>query len=81
MATRGRPPFINMAKGQVLRFFGNSKKRIFSAEDLALIVEENREAWRLPQRMSGAKFVDFLEENGSLREVKFTFAEAEEGFP
>lgn len=29
----------------------------------------------------GQKFVEFLEENGSLREVKFTFAEAEEDFP
>lgn len=72
---RGRPPFIHMAKGQVLRFFELLKKRVFTGDELAVILQDNRDAWRLPQRMTGTKFVDFLKENGALREVTFTLQE------
>lgn len=66
---KGRPPFIHLAKGLVLRFFEASKARVFTADELAGILQENRVAWRLPQRMTGTKFIEFLKENGSLRQV------------
>ena len=73
---RGRPPFIHMAKGQVLRFFELSKKRVFTGDELATILQDNRDVWRLPQRMTGGKFIDFLRENGALREVRFSLQDA-----
>jgi hypothetical protein len=73
---RGRPTFIHLAKGQVLRFFEVSRDRVFTAGELAGILQENRDTWRLPQRMTGTKFIGFLKENGSLREVTLALEDA-----
>jgi len=66
---RGRTPFIHLARGQVLSFFEQSKKRVFTPDELARVLQENRATWRLPQRMTGTKFLEFLKENGSLKEI------------
>ena len=70
---RGRTPFIHLAKGRVLNFFEVSKERVFTPDQLARILQMNREAWRLPQRMTGTKFIEFLRLNGSLREITIRY--------
>lgn len=70
---RGRTPFIRLAKGQVINFFEVSKQRVFTPDEIAWVLQRNRDAWRLPQRMTGTKFIEFLRENGSLHEVAIAY--------
>jgi len=69
---RGRTPYIHLAKSQVLRHFEASRTRVYTADELAWVLGENRAIWRLPQRMTGTKFIEFLKANGSLREVQIS---------
>jgi hypothetical protein len=66
---RGRTPYLHVAKGQVLSFFETAKARVYTLDQLARILEEHRAAWRLPQRTTGIKFIEFLKQNGALREI------------
>lgn len=76
---RGRPPFITLAKGQVLRFFESSDQRVFTGDDLSVILQEHRDAWRLPQRMTALKLIEFLTAEGRLRAIEIRPATGDRG--
>ena len=44
----------------ILRFFNESKKRVFQLQDLSKILVENRDAWKLAADMILEKFLELL---------------------
>ncbi len=66
---RGRPSYIYQARSQVIRHFELQRERVFTPDNLVRIIDQYRDVWRLPLRMSGAKFIEFLKVNGELREI------------
>jgi predicted transcriptional regulator of viral defense system len=67
---RGRIPFIQLARAEILRFFEKSQQRIFSESDLARVLAGERDKWRLPQRMTTGRFIGFLEATGRLQRLR-----------
>jgi hypothetical protein len=64
---------IQIAKPDIVRFFDELPRKVFKGAELAGILEEQRGFWRLAQNTSVGRFMDFLTENGKLRELKFPF--------
>jgi predicted transcriptional regulator of viral defense system len=60
---------IEKSKPEILKFFERSDSRVFSRSDLATILAENRDSWRLPLRLTVDRFIDFLSKNGRLKTI------------
>lgn len=69
-----------MAKSEILGHFSRSRKRVFTGDQVFAELQANRAAWRVPQRVTGAKFIRFLQEEGVFREVPIRFDRLEKSF-
>lgn len=68
MATR-----IQIAKRDILSLFEKNLPHVLRLTDIAAALRDHRAFWRLTQRTTLTSFVQFLVENGSLKNVRFTF--------
>ncbi len=71
---RGRIPYIQLARGEILRYFEKSRQRVFSENDLGRVLAQGRDEWRLPQRMTVGRFIEFLEAKGRLQRLSIESA-------
>ncbi len=60
------------AEAAAVRFFSDSEKRVFHAQELAKILEDNRPSWKLPLSVTPRNWLAILSERGLLREVHIT---------
>lgn len=60
------------ASAQILKTFDDGP-RVLSLADIQQIFRDNREAWRLPKRLSQQEFIDFLSESGRLTTYHLKF--------
>ena len=77
---KGRTPYIKQAKSEILRFFERSNGSVYSEEQLQELLEQNRDKWHLPQKMSSSKFLNFLQQEGSLKQLSIS-SSTEPNFP
>jgi hypothetical protein len=61
---------IEIAKPDILKFFDNNPKRVYTKSDLTRVLASNRRFWRLTQSTGANYFISFLMEKASLRELK-----------
>ena len=67
---RGRPPKLQAAGSDVIKFFEQSGKRIFTSADLTQIMQENQTGWQLAASTKTEEFISFLSVNAKLKEVR-----------
>jgi hypothetical protein len=66
-----RPTRLTIAKKDILSAIADTNQKVFSAGQLAGLLSENRDFWRLAQRTTTAEFIDFLERQGELKVAEF----------
>ncbi len=76
---RGRPPKLQSASSDIIKFFERTGKRVFNSADLARILKENRIAWQLAASTKPEEFIRFLFDNTKLREVEIVSDENHPG--
>ncbi len=67
---RGRRPKIQSATPGILRYFERMGKRVFSAQELARILQTMRDEWRLAASTGPDEFIELLSSRGDLKRVK-----------
>src|ERR1700676_1692471 len=60
---------LEKSRSEILEFFNRSGRRVLMRSDLAAILTENRNLWRLPLRLTVDGFVAFLTKVGSLKRI------------
>jgi hypothetical protein len=65
-------PRLTLAKPRIVAYFDDHAQSVFTAAEIATILQQNREEWRLAQRLSAAKFTEYLVTRSKLRRVEFT---------
>ncbi len=67
---------LETGNAAILRFFNESKKRVFHLQDLSKILVGNRDAWKLAADTTPEKFLKLLYTQGALHEVHIAPSEA-----
>ena len=57
---RGRKPKIQAASPAILRHFDQMGKRVFNAQEIARILDEQRDGWQLAASTRLDKFIEFI---------------------
>ncbi len=65
---------LQHAKPEITKFFSETKKDIFSPQDIARIILEKSMEWRLAKVTTEEDFARFLKERNILKEIKITFS-------
>src|SRR5690349_3344429 len=60
-----------IARSDIVSLFDSLAKRVFSRAELAQVLHEHREFWRLTQKMTTNAFTEFLTKRTYLKIVKF----------
>jgi hypothetical protein len=76
---RGRPSKLRVASSDVVKFFEQSDKRIFTAADLTQILQKNQAGWQLATSTKAEEFIRLLSAKGKLREVRIVSDENHPG--
>jgi ribosomal protein S9 len=63
---------IQIARADIVKFFEGLPKRIFWPGEIAAILSNNRDVWRLSQSMKISEFTEFLVDKTFLRQVDLT---------
>lgn len=69
---KGRKPKLQTATPAILRHFEQIGKRVFNSQELAGILDEQREEWQLATSTKLDNFIGFLSTKGSLQLVQIT---------
>jgi hypothetical protein len=69
---------IQIARPDIVKLFDQRPESIFRRKDLADILSQNREFWRLAQSETVNSFVDFLVKHTKLRRAEFAFPHRKE---
>lgn len=64
-----RPTRLTIAKRDILALFEQSPQKVYSEANIANILTEHREFWRLAKRTSTGEFISFLEKQGLLQKI------------
>ncbi len=64
---------IQIAKPDIVRHFDRLPKKILKQSDLAAILSEQKESWRLAQRTNTQEFINYLVKNSKLKRLEFPF--------
>lgn len=64
---------IHISKQDIFKFFDEFEQKIFKPADLATILSDQREYWRLAQRTTSNEFIRFLIDFGKLERYTFPF--------
>ena len=70
MAARTR---LQIAKTDILKQFDELPMKVFKQSDLARILTQERNFWRLAQRTNSTEFIEFLIRSGNLKHYTFNF--------
>ena len=70
--TRGRKPKIQTATPAILRHFEQLGKRAFHSQELARVLDEQRDGWDLAATTKLDNFIALLSTRGSLRTIQIT---------
>jgi len=57
---RGRKPKLQTASPAILRHFDQMGKRVFNAQEIARILDEQRDGWQLAASTKLDKFIEFI---------------------
>ena len=68
----GRTSRLQIARADIIKAFETVPRRVFSAEDIGEILEQNRAFWRLSTHTGLRKFIEFLIEKSDLRIKEIT---------
>jgi predicted transcriptional regulator of viral defense system len=74
---RGRPSRIDIAKPDIVKLFDGAAQRIYWPGELATILAQHRDNWRLTQATNTRVFTEYLLSKTSLKEVRL----APENYP
>lgn len=72
------PTRLQLARSEIIEFFDNHENRVHKQRELELILSENRDKWRLAQRMGFKEFVEYLVKSRKLRRLEFGFPHRKE---
>jgi len=61
---------IKIAESDIVEFFNGHSLKVFKKGDVAKILKENREDWRLAKNMRILAFIDYFTRKGKMREIK-----------
>ncbi len=64
---------IQIAKPDIVSHFDTLKDRILKLTEIAAILSQKRDFWRLAQRTNTQQFIKFLAENSKLKKLDFPF--------
>ncbi len=64
---------IQIAKSDIVSHFEKEAPKVLKLTDIKAILSENRDFWRLTQRMTAQPFIDFLTEHAKLKRLDFPF--------
>ena len=64
---------LQIAKPDILRYFNERPSRVFLPSDIARILTQQRDSWRLAQSTNIPRFVQFLADAGKLTKIVFPF--------
>lgn len=78
MPTRQMPTRLQLARSEILGFFESHERRVYKQRELELLLSENRDKWRLAQRMGFGEFLDYLVKSRKLRRLEFGFPHRKE---
>jgi hypothetical protein len=67
-----RPSRLTIAKTDILKYFRESPKKVYSESELAAVLIEQRAFWRLAARTATTEFIDFLTKHGDLHPRVFS---------
>jgi hypothetical protein len=67
---RGRPPRLKTVAPDIAGYFERYPRKILSSTDIAKILAQHRQVWRLPQDTTTPKFINFLLNNTQLHLIK-----------
>lgn len=70
MAPRSR---FTLAKKEIVRTFEQSERRVYTQAEIADILSQNRDEWKLPQSTTVNDFIRYLTEKSQLRLHRFKF--------
>ena len=69
---RGRKPKLQTAAPVIVRYFGNLGQCVFQSQELASILNEQREEWQLAASTTRNQFIEFLSTKGRLQQLHIT---------
>jgi len=69
---RGRPAKLQAATSVVLRYFNESKRKVFPLQEISKILAENKESWKLAESTTPEKLIELLTIKGDLRQALIT---------
>ena len=64
---------FSVAKKDIISYFDNDGRQVFSFEDMAKILYKHRSFWRLPVNLSLNDFIGLMTDNTKLREYQVRF--------
>jgi len=67
---------LQISKADIVDTFAN-RQRILRARDIAIVLNQNRDSWRLAQSTSLREFIAFLVSKTELLPVRFPFPQRE----
>lgn len=65
----GRVAAISRAKQDIIRTFGTAQQRVFLKNEVAAVLRAKKHDWKLPERFSLSKFIEYLVDKTPMREV------------
>lgn len=69
----GNKSRFNIAKPDIVKFFNESERNVFSKNDIRNILYANRELWRLTKSISIERFIELLLNGTDLKRHKLSF--------
>jgi len=70
---RGKPSRLDIAARDISGLFSRNPSHVYRQADMAAILAQHRENWRLTARTTTAEFVAFLDRKGILTQQKIAF--------
>ena len=67
------PTRIQIAKPDIVKYFDDLPKKVFDGAEIAAILEQQRQFWRLAESTTTNRFVQFLSTKAQLQVIRFDF--------
>ncbi len=72
------PTRLQLARSEIIAFFGNHENRVHKQRDLERLLSQNRDEWRLAQSTVFKAFLEYLLKSRKLRRLEFGFPHRKE---
>lgn len=64
---------IKIAEPDINKYFDELPKKILKQNEIAVVLRDHRQEWRLTQNLTTQAFINFLKDNGRLKRLDFPF--------